>query len=146
MNKIVSSAQDRLYDKIKDVVSIVTAIIPILFGLGYFCINNDDFKGLLIPIGFSLICLGISSIIGFYILWVSKFVYVDPYELIQKYHEEDIDFITLKTASTWSLFITENHDNHNNSAKKYKYMLIFIGLGLGTLIIGYCFLIISKFL
>ena len=145
IDSLVQKAHDKLYDKIKDMTTIVTALIPVLFGFGYFCLNNEHFIRLLIPIGITLICLGFAVIQGFYILWFNQYTYNEPFELIQKYHDQDLTFITLKTSVSWADVINENIEYHNDRAKKYKWMLVTIGLGLINLIFVFWLAIFSFY-
>jgi len=139
---VIKEAQDKLYDKIKDMTSIVTALIPILFGLGYFCLNNSLLQRFLVPIGFTLFCFVVAVCIGFYVLWSNKYVYIDPLDFIKYYEKHDLNFIVLNTAVTWACFINENINLHNKLAKRYKYMLISIVLGIGSLL--YTFLLAIR--
>jgi len=130
IDALIQKAYDNLYDKINDLTTIVTAFIPVLFGLGYFCLNHEHFIILLMPIAISTTLLFLAVIQGFYMLWLNKYTYNDPLELIKKYHEQDLIFITLKTSVSWADVINENIKRHNERAKQYKHMLITIGAGL----------------
>lgn len=98
ISSILADAQDRLYTKVKDIITIIMALIPVLFGLGYFLMENNlqhnfnnttnsynnilqryigstNFKFLMIPISLSLIFLAISIYIGIKILWHYTSIY-----------------------------------------------------------------------
>jgi len=130
MNTLVFKSKDRLYNKIKDLTVIIMTFIPILFGLGYFCINNYIYQALLIPISLTLTCLGISALIGFYILWNNQFHYNDPLKLIDKYHEKNTSFITLKTASSLAYITNLNCEEHNKMARSYQWMIFVVGISI----------------
>jgi hypothetical protein len=137
LNSIIFQAKNRLYNKIKDITAIIIALIPILFGMGYYCLDNSQFRYLLFPLGATMTCFFLAVIIGFYIISDSEFIYNDPLTLIQEYHLEDTTFITLKTASSLADVVNVNCAQHNITGERYKWMLIFVGIGIVVLLITF---------
>lgn len=130
LNTITFQASNRLYHKIKDLTAIIMALIPILFGLSYFFLDNSIFKPLLFPIALALSSLTIAVLVGFIILVEKEFIYNDPLALIQEYHNESISFITLKTASSLADVVNANIVKHNNMGGKYRIMIVFVTVGI----------------
>lgn len=137
LNSIIYQAKNRLYNKIKDITAIITALIPILFGMGYYCLDNSQLRYLLLPIGLTMTCLFIAVIIGFYIISDSEFIYNDPLALIQDYHLENTAFITLKTASSLADTVNANCVEHNRDGERYVKMLYFVSAGFVVLLITF---------
>ena len=59
LDEVVQKAQDGLYKKVKDTITVIVSIITLLIGFGNFILLNSYDTNLLIPIGISLIlCKG----------------------------------------------------------------------------------------
>jgi hypothetical protein len=137
LDAVVQKAQDGLYKKVKDTITVIVSIITLLIGFGNFILLNSYDTNLLIPIGISLILLSLSAITGGRILWYNISTYDDPLYMIQKYHEETPSYAVMITASTWADAVNKNRDFYNNKAKGYRWMLVFLGLGLAVLVITF---------
>jgi len=145
LDSVIQRAQDGLYKKVKDTITVIITLITILFGLGYFFLKNEYSKYLLIPIGISLIFLSLSAVKGYHILWYNISIYDDPLYMIQTYHKESPSYVTLITASTWADAVNKNREFYNNKAKGYRWMLGLLGLGLSVLVLAFIINIIYLF-
>ena len=137
LNSITFQVSNRLYNKIKDLTAIVMALLPILFGLSYYFLDNSKFRPLLFPISLALSSLAIAVLAGFIILWNNEFIYNDPLALIQEYHKESISFITLKTASSLADVVNANVGEHNKLGDRYQIMIVFVAVGILILMITF---------
>jgi len=141
INSLILQGKTRLYNKIKDLTTVITALITILFGLGYYCLDNLYFKPMLFPLWLTLLCLCIAVLIGFYILWINQFNIIDPLTLLQSYEQEDLQFITLITASSVAKVANINREEHNNMGDRYQLMIGFVSAGLIILLGTFLFAI-----
>lgn len=137
LDDVIQKAQDGLYKKVKDTITIIISLMTILFGLGNFILVNSYDTNLLLPIGVSLFFLSLSAIKGGHILWHNISTYDDPLYMIQKYHKESPSYVMMITASTWADAVNKNRDFYNNKAKGYRWMLILLGLGLAVLVLTF---------
>lgn len=145
LDKVVQKAQESLYQKVKDAITIIVSLITILIGLGNFFLTNYYDISLLFSIGISLIFLSLSVIKGAQILWYRISIYDDPLYMIQKYHKNKSSEAIMITASTWADAVNKNREFYNNKAKGYRWMLGFLGAGLGTLVITFWYHIILLY-
>ena len=137
ISTLIAQRRSTLYNKIKDITTIITALIPILFGLGYYSLDNPKFDFVLFPIGLTLTCFFIAVLIGFYVLLEMEFAYNDPLQLIEKYHEESLKFITLITASSVASLANFNSDAHNKLGEGFQIMVYFVGAGFFIILVTF---------
>jgi hypothetical protein len=137
IDNIVRESQNNMYTKIKDWTTIIIAIIPILYSIGIFCLQNNTYSFLFIPLLITITILSAALIQGLRILLHNEFVFNDPVEFIQKYHENDLDYIKLKMAATLASTSMENYVSINKRARQYKTMLYLMATSIVILMVTF---------
>ena len=73
-----------------------------------------------------------------------EFVYNDPLKLIQKYHEKNLKFITLKTPSSVASAANFNSNAHNKLGERFQIMIYFVGAGFFIILVTFWMAILST--
>lgn len=149
-DKLTAQSYDRLSKKIYEILGIITATFSFVFGLGYFVLTQTPkpqfiyvFSGFII----GLIMFVFALVQGLFLLIPKKkqFKYVDPQQIFAKYKGKELSYIINKYSATWVDTITQNIAAINAYHSGLRRMLVFIFVGILSLIAVFCLLGITFF-
>jgi hypothetical protein len=89
---------------------ILSALIPVTLGLGYFVLEQNLEWFLLIPVSISLIVSIAGLIQGIILLRYELYVHIDPAYMIETYYSKSTNFLINKTASSSASAVNQNID------------------------------------
>ena len=124
--------------KIKDMLTLVSALIPIVAGLGYFIAKETKAYWILYPIFVSTSAFIAAFAIGILLFaGGSEYLYFDPKVTVVGYNKKSLKFYVNKLASTLCDVANKNADAVNRKLKNINLMnkcvitgLIFFALSL----------------
>jgi len=136
-DNITAQSNERVLRKIHGVLTLASALIPVVFGLGYFVLTQTKEWIVFSPIFVSLVMFLVAIARGILLLRPQHFFYVNVLDLINKYKDEPLSVIINKSAVTWADIINDNQDAINSREKGINQMLILIALGFIVLAIAF---------
>jgi hypothetical protein len=128
-DEIATQSNERILKKILGVLTLASALIPAVFGLGYFVTTQTKEWIIFLPIFVSLVMFLGAIARGIFLLKPKFFFCVNVLDLIGKYKDESLPVIINKSAVTWADIVGDNHDAVNSRGKGINQMLILIALG-----------------
>ena len=128
---------ERLSKKIHGSLTVLSGIIPLLFGFGYFILSNTKQWTVFTLLFLSVVLFLLALIRGILLLKPKWFLYVDALEMITKYKDEPLSNLINKTAATWADTLNHNISVINSRERGLSQMLILIAIGLIILIITF---------
>ena len=134
---ITEQSNERVLKKTHGVLTLASALVPIVFGLGYFVLSQTKQQVAVVPIFLSLILFLLAIARGIFLLKPKQFFYVDVLKLIEKYKDEPLSVIINKSAVSWADIVNDNQTVINSREKGINQMLILIALGLILLAIAF---------
>lgn len=148
MDEISTEAYERNHAKIQMMLGVLSTIIPISTGVGYYILSNT----FSIPFFLLFVCSLVSFIValakGILLLEPKWFLCVDVRMLMERYDKEPLSFIIFKIASTWDDTVSKNIKVINSLrsglsgmikwtlAGLFLLTLAFIALGIGLFLTG----------
>jgi len=137
LDEISTRAYERNKTKIDIMLGVLSAVIPISTGVGYYILSNIfsfPFFFLFVSCLFSFV-LALAR--GVYLLEPKWFLYVDVKMLMKRYENEPLSFILFKVASTWDDTINKNISVINSLRSGLRQMVVFIIVGLSLLVLAF---------
>lgn len=137
LDEISTRAYERNKEKIHIILGVLSTVIPLSTGVGYYILSNV----FSFPF-FVLFLLSLSFFVGalargVLLLEPKWFLYVDVKMLIQRYEKKPLSFILFKIASTWDDTIEKNISVINSLRSGIRQMVKFILVGLTLLVIAF---------
>jgi len=134
-----TQAHERLNKKVYQILTILSAIFPLVFGLGYYILDKNAVWYFFLPFLVGLIFFVLALIQGFLLLlrrgdW---FKYVDPLMIIERFKDKDLPYLINKYSATWSDTINHNIRVINSHEFGLRNMLFLIIFGLISLIVAF---------
>lgn len=136
-DNITAQSSERVLKKIFGVLTLASATIPVVFGLGYFVLSQTKEWIVFLPILVSLVMFLAAIARGVLLLRPRLFFYVNVLDLIGKYKNEPLSVIINKSAVTWADIVNNNCDMINSRGKGVSQMLILIAVGFLVLAIAF---------
>lgn len=150
---LISKVNESLDTKIHNMLRIVSAIIPLTFGLAYFIINSLSLKIEILSFSAPLIlivslasslCLFVASlVIGVILYFPKKFEFIDAEKLINEYHDKSRLLILQRVSATIAFTVTTNNAVCDSKANALKWTQIFVVLGVIALVAAFIALIFT---
>lgn len=134
---ISTKAYQRNKEKIHIILGVLSTVIPISTGVGYYILSNIFSLPFFI---FLVCCLGFfvgALARGVHLLEPRWFLYVDVKMLMERYDRKALSFIISKVASTWADVISKNIRVINSLRSGIRQMVILILAGLSFLIVAF---------
>lgn len=132
-----TKANERNITKVQIMLSVLSTVIPISTGIGYYILSNTFSIPFFLLFVFSLIFFIIATCRGVYLLDSKWFRYVDVGLLMERYDKESLFFIIYKIASTLHDANEKNIKIINASKAGLKQMLILTIVGLALLTVAF---------
>lgn len=133
-----TQAHERLNKKVYEILGILSAIFPLVFGLGYFILDKTPVWYIFLPFLVGLLVFVLALIQGFFLLrQKSWFKYVNPLKYIDKFKDKDLAFLINKYSATWGDTINHNIKVINSHKSGLRNVLLLIILGLLSLIVAF---------
>jgi hypothetical protein len=137
LEEISTRAYERSKEKIHIILGVLSTVIPISTGVGYYILSSV----FSLPF-FILFVISLGSFVGalgrgVLLLEPKWFLYVNVKKLIQRYEKKPLSFILFKVSSTWNDTIEKNISVINSLRSGIKQMVILIIVGLTLLIIAF---------
>jgi hypothetical protein len=133
---IATKAYERINAKIHTILGVLSTVIPISIGIGYYILSSSFslpfFLLFIASLVFFIIALGKSI----HLLDPKWFLYVDARMLMERYDDKPLSFIVFKIASTWDDVVNKNVQV-TNSLRSGLRQVVF------SILIGLCFLILA---
>jgi hypothetical protein len=146
LDEISTRAYERNKDKIHIILGVLSTVIPLSTGVGYYILSSmfslPFFLIFLLSLAFFVVALAR----GVLLLEPKWFLYVDVKMLIQRYEKKPLSFIRYKVSSTWMDTINKNISVINSLRSGIKQMVILIVIGLVLLIIAFLIIGIELYL
>ena len=134
-DETIVQAHERLIKKVYQILGILSAIFPLVFGLGYFILDEKPVWYIFLLFSASLVTFVIALIQGLLLLRQKRwFEYVNPLKIVTKYKDKDLAFLINKYSATWADTINHNIQIINSYRFGLRNMLFLIILGLILLI------------
>jgi hypothetical protein len=143
---IIRQANQHLNEKIKNMLTLASALIPTVAGLSYFIADEAKIYWILIPIFFSILAFVVAIAFGTLLFMGSGFhLYVDPKFIVDKYNDKNksLRFFFNKWAHTYCDVANTNADVVNAKLKRIKYMNYCLIAGLAIFALSFLLLAIS---
>lgn len=134
---ISTRANERNITKAQIMLSVLSTIIPISTGIGYYILSNTFSIPFFLFFIVSLVFFIIATCRGIYLLDSKWFRYVDVGLLMERYDQEPLFFIISKIASTLHDANEKNVRIINASKVGLKQMIILTVAGLGFLTVAF---------
>ena len=144
VDHIAEKSNERLSKKIHGTLTVVSGMIPLVFGFGYFILAQTKEWVVFIPLFLSIIMFLLALVRGILLLKPKWFLYVDVLEIINKYKDEPLTYIINKSAVTWADTVNHNISVVNSREKGLSQILILVALGLIVLAVTFLTLGISM--
>ena len=146
LDETSTRAYERNKTKIDIMLGVLSTVIPISTGVGYYILSNT--------FSFPFFLLFVSCLVSFvsalargvYLLEPKWFLYVDVKMLMKRYENEPLSFILFKVASTWDDTINKNISVINSLRSGLRQMVIFMLVGLSLLVLAFIALGIELYL
>jgi hypothetical protein len=124
-------------------LTLASALIPTVAGLGYFIAQETKSYWILFPIFLSISAFVLAIALGIMLFTGSSYLYVDPKFVIDKYRgkNKSLRFFVNKWASTYCDTANKNAEVVNSKFKRINYMNKCIIIGLA--IFGLSFLLLA---
>jgi cytochrome b561 len=135
-----TKANERNTTKVQIMLSVLSTVIPISTGIGYYILSNTFSIPFFLLFVFSLIFFIIATCRGVYLLESKWFRYVDVGLLMERYDKEPLSFIIYKIASTLHDANEKNIKTINASKTGLKQMVVLIIAGLVVLTVAFSIL------
>src|SRR5271157_3091756 len=132
-----TQANERNTTKVQIMLSVLSAVIPISTGIGYYILSNTFSVPFFLLFVSRLIFFIIATCRGVYLLESKWFRYVDVGLLMERYDKEPLSFIIYKIASTLHDANEKNIKIINASKTGLKQMVILTIAGLVMLTIAF---------
>lgn len=145
----IGGVNERLDDKIRNTIAIISAIIPLTMGSAYFIIGAA-FSRLdqVYPYGIlliaSMLSFTLSVIIAICGYFPRNFEFLDPSMLIKKYQKADRLTILQAASATLADIVKNNNEICQYKAKMIKYSQLLLVIGIILLILLFIILILAK--
>lgn len=139
----IQQANQRLNEKIKNMLTLASALIPTVAGLGYFIAKETSSYWILFLIFLSTSAFVSAIALGIMLFMGSSFLYVDPKFTFEKYRDKkkSARFFINKLASSYCDTANQNADVLNSKFERLNWMNKCIIIGLG--IFGFSFLLLA---
>ena len=147
---LISKANERLDSKIRDLIGIITAIVPLTMGVVYFTFSSLSSKLeqlppqvpfiLVVSVIFSFWFFALAAIVAVIGYFPRDFELIDPSKLIDCYKKENRLVILQRVSATLASTIATNNEVCEHKAKVLKCSELFIVLGIGALVTAFSIL------
>jgi hypothetical protein len=131
-DQTINKAYETVTSKIASSFSLTSALITAIAALGYFIAKETSFYWLLFPVFISISFFVIALIIGLNTYKPTKFLYIDPMEIVNLYKDKNKPsrFFFNKWACTICDTANNNAKVLNSKHKGLNLMYSFIAIGL----------------
>jgi len=146
LDEISTRAYERNKEKIHIILGVLSTVIPLSTGVGYYILSSVFSFPFFILFLLSLGSFVVALARGVLLLEPRWFLYVNVKKLIQRYEKKPLSFILFKVSSTWNDTIEKNISVINSLRSGMKQMVILIIVGLTLLIIAFLTLGIELYL
>jgi hypothetical protein len=139
----IQLANQRLNEKIRNIFTLASALIPTVAGLGYFIAKETSSYWILFPIFLSISAFISAIALGIMLFTGSSYLYVDPKTTFDKYQDKNKSarFYVNIWASTYCDTANQNASVVNAKLTRINYMNKCIIIGLA--IFGFSFLLLA---
>lgn len=138
----IQQSIQHLNEKIRNMLTLVSALIPTVAGLGYFIAQQTSAYWILYFVFFTLLCFVFSMVIGIGLFTKSKYSYFDPQVTIKKYGKKSSKYVYNKSASTLCDISNINAKVLNSKFNRIDLMNKALIVGLAILSLSFLFLAI----
>lgn len=139
----IQQSIQHLNEKIKNMLTLVSALIPTVAGLGYFIAKETNSYWLLFFVFFTLLSFVISIAIGIGLFTGSKYRYFDPKVILDKYGNKSSKYFYTKSAATLCDIAKRNGQVINSKFNRINLMNKSMIIGLVILAVSFLFLAFS---
>lgn len=138
----IQQSIQHLNEKIKNMLTLVSALIPTVAGLGYFIAQQTNAYWILYFVFATLLCFVYSMMIGIGLFTNSKYNYFDPQVMVKKYGKKSCKYFYNKSASTLCDISNNNAKVLNSKFNRIDLMNKSVIIGLVILSLSFLFLAI----
>ncbi len=142
--KGIQQSIQHLNEKIKNMLTLVSALIPTVAGLGYFIAQQTNSYWILFFVFFTLLFFVTSIAIGIGLFTGSSYLYFDPKVIETKHGKKSSKYFYTKCAATLSDISNENAKVVNSKFNKINWMNKTMIIGLAILSLSFLLLALSK--
>jgi hypothetical protein len=132
-----TKANERNITKVQIMLSVLSTVIPISTGIGYYILSNTFSIPFFLLFVFSLVFFILATCRGVYLFDPRWFRYVDVKLLMERYEKEPLSFIIFKISSTLHDANEKNIKIINDSKAGLKHMVILTIVGLALLTVAF---------